>query len=160
MLPEERARQANYCFGCGGRNPEGLHLDVQVKDFQGQAIYRSRPEHQGFPGILHGGIIATLLDEVMGWVMADSAIWAVTARMDLRFRRPVPLGGDLLVDGQLTRNRGRLLQTRGRVFSLPDRELLVESDATFMRVPPDRARELDELYRDLLASRAERPRAH
>ncbi len=143
---EERIRLANSCYGCGKLNTAGLQLDVVVADGVARATYRSRPEHQGFPGLVHGGIVATLLDEVMGWVMYTAGVWAVTAKMDLRYRRPVPVGADLMLEARIERQKGRMLKAHAEARSAESGEVLVESDGLFMRVPQDRQKDLDTIF--------------
>lgn len=151
MEPEERLRLANYCFGCGQLNPDGLKLRVTAADGRARAIYHAREEHQGFPGLMHGGLIATLLDEVMGWAMYSSGIWAVTGKMDLRYRRPIPLGTDLAVEAAVTKQHARGLVAHGEVRALSSDELLVESKAIFVRVAPKQEEQLAFIYQpDLL----------
>ncbi len=147
MDADEQVRLANYCFGCGQMNPAGLKLDVSVTDGRARAVYHPRPEHQGFPGMMHGGLVATLLDEVMGWAIVDAQIWATTGKMEIRFRRPVPLDQDLAVEATITKRRGRALVTRGEVRTVSSNELLVESEALFVRVRPDRHKQLGSIYR-------------
>lgn len=146
MDRDERVRLANYCFGCGKMNPKGLQLKVAVSEGRARAEYRPCEEHQGFPGFMHGGLIATLLDEVMGWVMYDAGVWAMTGRMELRFRRPVPLDAGLVVEATVTKQRSRALIARGELRSLATDELLVESEALFVRVPPEQQQRLAVIY--------------
>src|SRR5438093_2817572 len=80
-----------YCFGCGRHNPIGLHLLFEREGDWVAATYMPRREDTGFPGIMHGGLSALLLDEAMGWAMYVDHIFAVTARMETRYRKPVPI---------------------------------------------------------------------
>ena len=83
------------CFACGPRNAAGLHLMFQQVGDTVTTTFRGREEHQGFPGHVHGGVISALLDEVMSRVPMLDGRWAMTARMDLRFRRPVMVGEEV-----------------------------------------------------------------
>ncbi len=146
MTLEDRVRLANYCFGCGQMNPSGFHLNVEVEGNIVYARYQPRPEDQGFPGTMHGGLISALLDEVMGWAMVKAAVWAVTARMETRFRRPVPLTAALRAEASVEQRRGRALAAHARLLDDATGELLVESDALFMRVPPEEHERLTAIY--------------
>lgn len=121
------------CFGCGRANPIGLHLHFEraedggvVSDFQAEV------EHQGWEGVMHGGLVTTLLDEAMAWAAADKTQMYFTGRMNVRYRQPVPTGLRLKVRGWITRDRGRTLETRGEVQS-EDGQTLAEAEALFIR---------------------------
>lgn len=100
-----------HCFGCGRDNPIGLCLDDFVQN--GQTVttaFTPRADYKGFAGVLHGGIVATALDEILAWtaiLVADTM--AVTAKMDLRFRNAAPADATYLVTGTLVEQRGRRL---------------------------------------------------
>lgn len=122
-----------YCFGCGRHNPIGLHLVFERVDDGVLARYRPRPEDQGFPELMHGGLLALLLDEAMGWAMYADNVFAVTARMETRYRRPVPLAGELVARSAITRRRGRRIEVAA---ALTDEQgaVLVEASALFLRM--------------------------
>ena len=104
-----------------------------------------RRSHQGYPGLAHGGIAAAALDEAMGWAMYAAGAWAMTARMEVRYRRPLPLGEPALVTAEVSRDRGRWLHVEGEVRSAGG-ELLAEAKALFLRLPAARAREMEGFY--------------
>ena len=83
---------ARHCFACGDANPIGMHLnDIRREGDQVLATLHPRPEFQSYPGVLHGGLSATALDEVMGYAsILLAGIWAATATMDVRYRAQVP----------------------------------------------------------------------
>jgi uncharacterized protein (TIGR00369 family) len=125
------------CFLCGMENPIGLKLFFYT-DEQGRCIAKYRPldEHQGYPGHLHGGISSALLDEVMGRVLLADQVWVVTARLEVRFAKPVPLDQELTVVAELVRSRPRTYEARGEI-QLPDGTVLVEAKGVYFRIPPD-----------------------
>jgi acyl-coenzyme A thioesterase PaaI-like protein len=143
---EERRRLASRCFGCGSSNPMGLGMRFRLEDGRAVAEFRPEPHHQGFPGHMHGGLVATMLDEAMGWAVYGQGVWAVTARMSVRFREPVPLSGPLLVAGWVTRTRGPLLDARAEIRT-SEGALLAEAEGVFMRVRGRRAEQLAQAYR-------------
>ena len=131
-----------WCYGCGDRNPEGLHLDFEIEGRRVSGRFRPRETHQGWPGLAHGGVAAAVLDEAMGWAMYASGAWAMTARMEVKYRRPLPLGEELSVTAEVTRDRGRRLEAEAAISTLSG-EVLAQAQGLFLRVSADRARELD-----------------
>jgi len=139
-----------WCFGCGDANPEGLRIQFQVDGRRVTGEFEARRVHQGYPGLAHGGIAAAAIDEAMGWAMYAAGAWAMTARLEVKYRRPLPLGQPLWVTAEVVRDRGRWLEAEGelRVAGGP---LIAAAKALFMRLPADKAREMQEFY---LAGRA------
>lgn len=123
------------CFVCGQRNPFGLKLvfrqeeDTIVTDFQ------PREEHQGFPGIIHGGIVAAILDETLNRtsILASLPQWTMTGRLEVRYRRAVPYGPLLRVRAALDTQRMRMIQASGVVTLADDEQtILAEARGTFL----------------------------
>jgi uncharacterized protein (TIGR00369 family) len=135
----------HYCFGCGARNPHGLKLDFRIEDQRAVAEFQPRAEHQGYPGLVHGGLIATALDEAMGWAMYTLGVWAVTGKMEVKYRRSLPLDAKATVSGEVVRNRGRWLEVRGEVRGAGGK-LIAESHGLFMRLPQERVAEMERVY--------------
>lgn len=142
---DERDREARYCFGCGGLNPQGLRLTFRWDGERAVADFTPQHEHQGYPGHMHGGLVATLLDEAMGWCIAFRGAWAVTGKMNVRFREPVPLLKTVTVSALIERDRRRWLVVKAEVRT-PEGKVLAEADALFMRVSGERREELAEIY--------------
>jgi uncharacterized protein (TIGR00369 family) len=145
MEEEERRRARRGCFGCGDLNPNGLKLAFRLEGGVAVAEFDPDPQHQGYPGLMHGGLVATILDEAMGWAIYGRGIWAMTARMQVRFRRSVPLDRRLRVSAHVTNQRQRLLQARAELRD-EGGTLLAEGEGAFLRVTPEQGRELEELY--------------
>ncbi len=136
MTTLQRQPNSRMCFCCGRENPIGLHLKF---DFDGERVWTTftpQEPHQGYPGILHGGIAYAILDEVIGRVAIAHDKWVVTARMEIRYRQPVPLGQPLRAMGEIVENRRRLLTARGEIH-LPDGSVAVEATGTFMEAPQE-----------------------
>jgi uncharacterized protein (TIGR00369 family) len=147
VLRQGSGQARHWCFGCGDRNPEGLRIEFQADGRQVSGRFTARDVHQGYPGVAHGGIAAAALDEAMGWAMYAAGAWAMTARMEVKYRRPLPLGEELSVTAQVVRERGRWLEAVGELRASSG-ELLAQAKGLFMRMPRDRAEELQALFLD------------
>ena len=90
------------CFACGGQNPIGMHLDIVLGDGTASTEWVPTADFVGWEEKVHGGILATLLDEVMAWAPASHDSWAVTAEMKIRFRAPASPGERLVATGHVT----------------------------------------------------------
>jgi acyl-coenzyme A thioesterase PaaI-like protein len=134
-------RDDHYCFGCGGLNSYGLHLHFfRNEDGNGVwAPWTPKREHEGYSGIAHGGIISTVLDEVMGWALSSREIWAMTARINVAFRKPVEIGIPTRAIARIERDSGRKLDLVAEVRRASDDVLLADATAVFVRVNPDTA---------------------
>ena len=126
----------HYCFGCGRHNPIGLHL-VFERDGDGVvARYTPRPEDQGFPAIMHGGLLSLLLDEAMGWAMYADRVFAVTAKMETRYRKVVGLDTPLVARARIVRQRGRRIEVEATLTAAGG-DVLVDASALFLRMDPE-----------------------
>ncbi len=98
------------CWGCGD-NPNGIHLPLPAAAglTEYEAYFAFDERHQGGPGIVHGGLVASALDEAVGLLATWYAFPSVTARIFVRYRRPVPINTELLVSATLAEARGRRL---------------------------------------------------
>jgi uncharacterized protein (TIGR00369 family) len=107
----------NPCFGCGGANPWGMHLTFEQDESRQRVIGRFRigAAFQGGTGFLHGGIIATVLDEVMSKVSRFSGVRAVTAELTVQYLRPIRVDQEIIVEGFSTRRDGRQLYHEGEI---------------------------------------------
>jgi len=136
----------HWCFACGRLNPSGLQLDFHVSTNSATARYTGLQRHQGYDGTLHGGVVTALLDETMGWAIFHQGIWGVTAKLTVTFKRPVPVGEELIVSGEVVRDRGRGIETKGTVARAADGEVLAEATALFLRMPEEQRAELERRY--------------
>jgi acyl-coenzyme A thioesterase PaaI-like protein len=117
--PESRAGQTitfgttrfefepHNCFACGTLNTNGLQLRLHMEPGRSWTELRLDRRFEGWDGIAHGGIVCTILDEVMAWALVAQDNWGVTARLNVAFRRPVLVGHPIRADGWVTRARGR-----------------------------------------------------
>lgn len=133
-----RAREPHGCFGCGELNEAGLHLQFYALPDNGGvwAPWEPTTSFEGYGGVVHGGIVSTVLDEIMAWALYQRACWAVTASIQVRFRKPVQVGEAVRLVGTVVRDRGRLFDVHGEVRRASDGVVLAEAEGVFMRVPP------------------------
>ncbi len=108
----------NRCFGCGPANPIGLHLDFFVAEDQSVVCLPLVADlFEGPPGMLHGGVIATLLDEAMSKAVRVRGLTAMTRQMEVEYLRPVPSATAIRIDGMLVRSEGRRLWTEAKIVN-------------------------------------------
>src|ERR1700693_3891056 len=107
----------NVCFGCGGANTRGMLLTFEQDDSARRIVgnFRLGAEYQGGGGFIHGGIIATVLDEVMGKVNRFRGVRAVTAELNVEYLKPVLVDAGLVVEGYEVEKSGRNLHLAGEI---------------------------------------------
>jgi uncharacterized protein (TIGR00369 family) len=122
------------CFVCGEKNPNGLRLSFKIdKDRQTlQTTFIASPTFQGWDGIVHGGIISTLLDEAMAKLVYELGYPAVTASLEVRFKHPAPILQSLSIYGEIVEVNKRLIKAKSRIVN-EDGTLLAEGKSTFIR---------------------------
>lgn len=130
---------SNHCFVCGRKNPFGLHLQFYETGPGEVTVSYTVPEQfQGYPGVVHGGIVAAMLDEVTGRVHmnGDPPRFMYTAKLEVRYRKNVPVGQPLKIIGRAGSSRNRTALASGQIYG-PDGDLLAEADAVLVNVPED-----------------------
>lgn len=129
-LPHSRS-----CFVCGSRNPSGLNLRFFTDGRIVEARFIPRPEHNGFVGVVHGGITATVLDEVMVWACAvRQKRFCFSAEMTVRYLGPIQTGIEVLARGEMIENkRDRIYLATGELLG-PDGNPLATSTAKYMPI--------------------------
>jgi uncharacterized protein (TIGR00369 family) len=135
---------SQMCFVCGMENPIGLK-QFFYEDSTGRVVATFTPEdkHQGYPGVLHGGIAAALLDEVLGRLAIGKGVWLMTARMEIRYRRAIPLDQSLTVVGEVIRDTRRLMEAKGELC-LADGSVAAVATATYLPVPKDKLEDMEQ----------------
>ena len=140
----QKQPNSRMCFVCGMRNPIGLKVFF-YQDEEGRVVahFTGKEEHEGYPGVMHGGIVTALLDEVIGRVGLAYDLWGVTAKLEVRFRHPVPLGQPLTLVGEMTRLRSRTLEGRGEI-RLEDGTVAVEAKGVYILLPQEEIERVEE----------------
>jgi uncharacterized protein (TIGR00369 family) len=124
----------NRCFGCGPANAIGLHLEFLLAEDGAVVCLPTIPESfEGPPGYLHGGIIATLLDETMSKTVRARGLKAVTGRMEIDYRRPVRSAAPIRLEGRLLRSEGRKHWTEARILDARG-HVLAEAKGIFIEI--------------------------
>jgi uncharacterized protein (TIGR00369 family) len=124
----------NRCFGCGPASAIGLHLEFLLAEDGAVVCLPTIPEcFEGPPGYLHGGIIATLLDEAMSKTVRARGLKAVTGRMEIDYRRPVRSAAPIRLEGRLLRSEGRKHWTEARILDARG-HMLAEAKGIFIEI--------------------------
>jgi len=128
---------SDHCFVCGRKNPAGLYMQFydNGKD-EVCSEYTVASRYQSYPGIVHGGILASMLDEVVGRVaiIGDHHHFMVSVRLQVLYRHPVPVETPLKIKGRIVRLSGRLGKAQGEII-LPDGTTACEASITLADVP-------------------------
>jgi uncharacterized protein (TIGR00369 family) len=132
------------CFVCGRENSAGLKLDFYTPSTgQSRAKFMLPDKYEGYPGIVHGGIIATILDETGGRAYMDSQHpFMVTAQLNVRYRKPVPIKTTLIAYGEAVERRGRVSKAHSEIRDL-DGEVLAEAELVLVDIPEEEIEGVD-----------------
>lgn len=126
----------NGCYGCGPDNPSGLHLRFLATDNGVEVRYTADEHLCGAPGIIHGGVQATLLDETLCMTAyAKRGRPVVTGELSLRYRKPVATGVEILVRGWIVEDLGRSLRIEGAIEDATTGEVLTSASGRFFDFP-------------------------
>ena len=112
----EMVKETSKCFACGEDNPIGLKLRFDWDGKTARAEFTPGELHQGWLGIVHGGIIACLLDEAMSYATLFAKVNTVTARLQVRIKHPIQIGEPLSITGTISKRTRRLVETEAAVF--------------------------------------------
>lgn len=129
-----RAHTSETCFACGPRNPIGLRVDdFRLDGDDVSATFLARPDYRGTEDSLHGGVAATALDEILVWAgILQERVLTVTAKMEVRYHRPVHPGGRRLgLQARVTERRGKRLLMSGELLDV-DGERSVSASGLYL----------------------------
>jgi uncharacterized protein (TIGR00369 family) len=126
----------NRCFGCGQANVSGLKLEFYLASDGAVVCQATIPDQfEGPHGFLHGGIIATLLDESMSKAIRAKGLTAMTRHMEIDYRRPVPSGAPIRIEGRVVRSEGRKHWAEAHIVD-NDGNALAQGKGLFVEVKP------------------------
>ena len=139
--PEIIEARENFCFGCGPANPQSLHLEFLIgKDAAGGITARATVNltrmHQGPPGYIHGGIVATLLDEAMAKLNKPVGVVGMTRSLMVDYLKPSPLNVPLQLVGKHVEKHGNKVLHSAQLM-LDDGTVLAKGEGFFIAMPPD-----------------------
>jgi len=137
--------EPHNCFACGTLNEHGLRLELHLGERRSWTELTLDERFEGWVGIAHGGIVATILDEVMAWSLVAEDNWGVTARMSIDYRRPIPVGTPVRAEGWIVRARKRIVETAAHIVN-PDGVALATATGTYVAADATRKRELQARY--------------
>jgi uncharacterized protein (TIGR00369 family) len=124
----------NPCFVCGQHNPRGLHAHFDVYPDRVVAHWVPTAEHVGWQGVVHGGVLASLLDEAMAYTLFGRGIMGMTARMEIRYRSPARAGALLQVEARTVSENRRIADLEATITS--GERVVAEANARFVIVGP------------------------
>jgi uncharacterized protein (TIGR00369 family) len=135
LTPLAHAAQ-NRCFGCGQANPIGLHLEFLLTDDNSVVCLAAVPDtFEGPVGYVHGGIIATLLDETMSKSVRVHGVRAMTRQMEIDYLRPIPSRAPVRLEGRVVRSEGRKHWTEAKILNA-EGTTLAQGKGLFIEVRP------------------------
>jgi uncharacterized protein (TIGR00369 family) len=148
MKRKVKRKQPNskMCLVCGLKNNLGLKAhfyELENKELVG--IFKPIEEHQGYPERLHGGIISAILDETIGRAILmnyEEDVWFVTVEFNIRFKKPVPIDGEIKVTAHVTKETNRIYEGRGKI-KLESGEVAAEGWGKYMKLDIDKIADFD-----------------
>jgi len=141
-----KQENSKMCFICGLKNPFGLKASFYETDKDVLiATFKAGQKHQGYPGRLHGGIAAAILDETIGRAInmgKDDEIWGVTLDFDIKFRKPIPLEQEIRVKTWLTEENKRFFIGKGEIIN-PDGKVSATGKGKYIKMPLEKIADFD-----------------
>ncbi len=145
---KKKQPSSKMCFVCGTKNSFGLHSSFyELENGELMAVFTPGEEHQGYPGRLHGGLAATILDETIGRavMLGDKKnFWGVTIEFSSRYRKPIPLGSPVRVVARITKDSSRIFEGSGEVI-LEDGTVAVEGKGKYIKLDLSKISDFDEV---------------
>ena len=133
----KKQNSSKSCLVCGIKNELGLKARFyQLENGELVSIFNSREFHQSYPGRVHGGISAAILDETIGRAISinDENVWGVTGSLEIRYKKPVPVDCDIITVARITRDTRKLFEGEGEII-LPNGEIAVTASAKYVKMP-------------------------
>ncbi len=144
-MTAKKQPNSKHCFVCGRDNIYGLKLNFyETAPGEVMVEYTVPEQYQGYPGVVHGGVVAAMLDEVIGRVHmgGNPPRFLYTARLEIRYRKNVPVGQPLRILGHAGKSRERIATACGEIYG-PDGDVLAEAEGVLVNVPDDVVSQVD-----------------
>jgi uncharacterized protein (TIGR00369 family) len=138
--------EPHHCFACGELNAHGMHLDLHTSPDGSWTETVVDTAFQGWEAVAHGGIVCTILDEVMAWAVIGQGTWGVTARLNVAFRKPIRTGTSIRAEGWVVQQDRRAVRAEGRVVDRESGDVLATGESTFIAVPEAQLERLKARY--------------
>ena len=131
------------CFVCGKENPFGLQITFFKDRKEVKAEFIPESKHQGFRGIVHGGILFSILDEIMGrTAIITKGVMTLTVEINIKYRKKAPTGKKIIFTAQMIKDLGRMIEAQAQA-RLEDGTLLTEARGRFIVLPPEMQKEVE-----------------
>ena len=124
-----------YCFACGSLNPIGLHMEVSYLEQRAISKLSLKQEFQGWHDIVHGGVVATILDEIMAHAVMHYVGKGVTTSLQITYRDPVPVGQEVSAVGYVVERKSRAAVARGEIRRASDEKVIATGESRFILLP-------------------------
>ncbi len=139
-MPRTKQPNSRFCFICGQENPVGLHLHIyETAPGEVESTYLAPDHFQGYPGVLHGGIVGAIIDEISGRAHMGgdprNPRFMYTAKMEVKYRQNVPIGRNLKIIGKAGKSKGRVAEAWAGIYDEETNELLAEGKTMLIDVP-------------------------
>ncbi len=136
----------HHCFACGSLNTSGMGLALHVEPRRCWTELTLERRFEGWDGIAHGGILCTILDEVMAWSLVGEDNWGLTARISVEFKKPVAIGEAIRAEGWITRSRRRLVDTAAHIVDPRTDGVFATATGVYVAADEARKHELRQRY--------------
>ncbi len=127
----ESLERNDNCFVCGLKNPKGLKAHIRTEPGKSHIEITLGSEYEGYKGIIHGGILATLLDEAMAYAVSGNGYWGVTASINVKFKEKVESNRKILVIGEKLESKGNWVKARAYIKYADSENILAEGEGLF-----------------------------
>lgn len=150
--------QGHGCFACGTANPIGLNLQFYLEGESLCSDITLGKNHEGWGNMAHGGILSTLLDEVMSWtIIVFERVFFVTRKMEVKYIKPVMIGTPLTVKGSLAdasknpkiKAKAEVCDQEGAIYARARGEFIVLPEDRLFLVPEGLKQDMNELFQRL-----------
>lgn len=134
-----RILEYRNCFICGKESQNGLKAGFEITETGAKCTYITDNQFEGFKGVVHGGVLCALLDEVM-WkaINAHTGLITMTAKMELKFKKPALIGTKLCIEGFMLRRKKSFIEAKG-IITNSEGEVIAEASGLFKELDPESA---------------------